>query len=65
LMPIHVEKLKEIFREEKNRKGIIITDHLHRHIREIADELYVLTNGKTYKVLEEEQLIERGYMNEL
>jgi ABC-type multidrug transport system ATPase subunit len=65
LMPIHVEKLKEIFKEEKSRKGIIITDHLHRHIREIADELYLLTNGKTYKVLEEEQLIELGYVNEL
>jgi ABC-type multidrug transport system ATPase subunit len=65
LMPVHVEKLKEIFRIEKQRKGIIITDHLHRHIRDIADDLYVLTNGETYRVTEEEQLVELGYLNEL
>lgn len=65
LMPIHVEKLKEILIVEKHRKGIIITDHLHRHIRHIADDLYVLTNGKTYRVAEEEQLIELGYLTEL
>lgn len=65
LMPIHVEKLKGILTDAKRNKGIIITDHLHRDIREIADDLYVLTNGKTYKVKEEEQLLELGYLNEL
>ncbi len=65
LMPIHVEKLKAVFEREKQRKGIIITDHLHRHIRDIADALYVLTDGKTYKIIDEEGLIELGYLNEL
>lgn len=65
LMPIHIEMLKEAIMIEKRRKGIIITDHLHRHIRDIADELYVLTNGKTYKIKDTEQLIELGYLNEL
>lgn len=65
LMPIHIEKLKELFVIEKQRKGIIITDHLHRHIREIADQLYVLTNGTTYMVKSEEQLLQLGYLNEL
>lgn len=65
LMPIHVEKLKMIFEREKYRKGIIITDHLHRDIRDIADTLYVLMNGKTYKIGDEEELIKLGYLNEL
>lgn len=65
LMPIHIEKLKELLILEKQRKGIIITDHLHRHIREIADELYLLTNGTTYKVKTEDQLLQLGYLNEL
>jgi ABC-type multidrug transport system ATPase subunit len=65
LMPIHIEKLKELLILEKQRKGIVITDHLHRHIREIADELYVLTNGTAYKVKSEEQLLQLGYLNEL
>lgn len=65
LMPIHVEKLKTIFEREKRWKGIIITDHLHRHIRDIADTLYVLINGKTYRITDEEELIELGYLNVL
>jgi len=65
LMPVHVDRLKELIVEERKNKGIIITDHLHRQIRAIADELYVLTNGKTYKVRNEEQLIDHGYLNEL
>lgn len=65
LMPIHIERLKELITEVKQHKGIIITDHLHWDIRDIADALYVLANGKTYKILEEEQLIELGYLNGL
>jgi len=65
LMPLHIERLKELIKEEKQRKGIIITDHKHRHIREIADKLYMLTNGATYQVNTEEQLLEYGYLNEL
>ncbi len=65
LMPLHIEKLKELFKFEKHRKGIIVTDHMHRHIREIADKLYLLTNGTTYRVKTEEQLVELGYLNEL
>lgn len=65
LMPIHIKKLKEVFTLEKRNKGIIITDHMHRHVREIADEIYLLTNGTTYPVKTEEQLVELGYLNEL
>lgn len=65
LMPVHIEQLKEIFKMEKQNKGIIITDHLHRHIRDVADKLYVLTNGETYPVIDEQQLIALGYLNEL
>lgn len=54
-----------IFAREKYKKGIIITDHLHRHIRDIADTLYILMSGKTYKIDDEGQLIKLGYLNEL
>jgi ABC-type multidrug transport system ATPase subunit len=65
LMPIHVEKLKELLILKRQHKGIIITDHLHRHIREIADDVYILTNGSSYKIKSEEQLLQLGYLNEL
>jgi ABC-type multidrug transport system ATPase subunit len=65
LMPLQVERLIKILEEEKQRKGFIITDHLHRSIRAIADDLYVLVNGRTYRIKTEEQLVEFGYLNEL
>lgn len=65
LMPVTIDRLKELILEERKNKGIIITDHLHRQIRTIADELYVLTNGTTYQIKNDEQLIEYGYLSEL
>jgi ABC-type multidrug transport system ATPase subunit len=62
LMPVHIDRLKEIIAKEKHRKGIIITDHMYRHVVSITDRLYVLSNGKTYAVKGEEDLIVRGYV---
>ena len=45
IMPLHVEKLKEIINREKHRKGIIITDHMYKHIMEISDDLYLIREG--------------------
>ena len=48
LSPIHIEKIKELFVEEKKHKGILVTDHIYTHIVDISDQLYILTNGKSY-----------------
>jgi len=65
LMPVHIETLKNIISKSKDRKGIIISDHMHRHVTELSDRLYLLTNGKTYEVKERERLVELGYLNSL
>ncbi|MDA3944978.1 MAG: ATP-binding cassette domain-containing protein [Bacteroidetes bacterium] len=48
VMPVHVETIKNLILREKKKKGILITDHLYKYIIDICDELYVLSNGKTY-----------------
>lgn len=48
LNPLQIEKVKELLIIEKANKGLLITDHLYRHIIDICDDLYVLTNQKTY-----------------
>lgn len=65
VMPVHAERLSEIICSEKSRKGIIVSDHLHKQIRAIADRLYVLANGKTYPIQSEIQLVELGYLLEV
>jgi ABC-type lipopolysaccharide export system ATPase subunit len=48
LSPLHVEKVKELILEEKQNKGLLLTDHMFSHITDIADSLYLLTKGKTH-----------------
>jgi len=62
IMPLHVEALKNIMNEEKQNKGIIITDHLYSYITEISDHLYVITNGKAHLTKGIEDLKTLGYI---
>ena len=48
LSPIQIEKAKELLLEEKNNKGLLITDHMYRQVLDICDNMYVLSNGKTH-----------------
>jgi ABC-type multidrug transport system ATPase subunit len=64
LMPIHIEDMKRIINKVKAAKGIIISDHLYRHILEIVDETYLLSNNKTHLIKNKEELVFRGYLAE-
>lgn len=63
VMPVHVDTIKNIIKVEKKNKGIIITDHLYKHIIDICDEIYVITNGTTYLTKDRNDLIKLGYIN--
>lgn len=65
LTPVYVDKIKAVVRQAKANKGIIITHHLHRHVLEMSDRLYLLANGQTYRVKDSGQLISLGYVNAL
>lgn len=64
IMPLYVEKLKEIINREKHKKGIIITDHLYKHIMDISDDLYLIREGKTFKINTRDDLVRYGYILE-
>jgi ABC-type lipopolysaccharide export system ATPase subunit len=61
IMPLHIEKIREILLEEKRNKGILVTDHMYHHIINISDPLYVLKNGKTYLTKSVNDLETLGY----
>lgn len=61
VMPIHVDSIKKLILREKENKGIIITDHIYKHIVDICDDLYVINNGKTYLIKSIEDLETLGY----
>lgn len=63
--PLHVATLKALIRQEKHSKGILLTDHMHRHVTDIADRLYVLTDGQAHLTHSAEELVKYGYLNHL
>ena len=48
LNPLQIAKVQTLLVNEKENKGLLITDHMFRHITTISNDLYVLNNGKTY-----------------
>jgi ABC-type multidrug transport system ATPase subunit len=65
LMPIHIEILKKLILDSKLEKGIIISDHMHKHVTELSDRLYLLANGRTHNVKQKEQLVDLGYLSSI
>jgi ABC-type branched-subunit amino acid transport system ATPase component len=61
LSPLQIEKVKEMLLEEKLKKGLVITDHMYKHIIDISDDLYVLSNGKTHLTKKLEDIEMLGY----
>ena len=62
MMPLHVQKMKEVIRREKKRKGIVITDHYFDDVIDISDELFILRSGKAWRVNGREDLELLGYI---
>jgi len=61
LMPLQIEKMIQLINEEKQNKGLLITDHLYRHVIDLSNHLYLLTDGKTYSVKNPTDLQHLGY----
>jgi ABC-type lipopolysaccharide export system ATPase subunit len=62
LNPLQIEKVKELIKDQKNRKGILVTDHMYLHVLELAQKIYVLVNGKTHVMKNTEHLQDLGYV---
>lgn len=62
IAPVYVEKLKQLLSQEKQRKAIIVTDHLFREIMEVSDDLYLLKEGVSQLIRSEEDLRFHGYL---
>lgn len=63
VMPIHVEIIKKLILREKLNKGIILSDHMYRHILDLSDKLYVINGGKAYLTKSIDDLETLGYLS--
>jgi energy-coupling factor transporter ATP-binding protein EcfA2 len=62
LSPKNAKIFMEIIKQEKENKGIIVTDHLHRYITEVSDDLYVIKDCVSYKIEGVNELKKYGYL---
>jgi ABC-type multidrug transport system ATPase subunit len=61
LNPLQIDKVKELLLEEKENKGILITDHMYKNVTDISDSLYILSNGKTHLTKGTDDIERLGY----
>ena len=50
LSPKNATIFIELIKQEKEKKGIILTDHLFNYISKVSDELYVIRDCVSYKI---------------
>lgn len=62
IMPLHVETLKQLIVQQRQQKGIIITDHMYKHLLPICDIIYLMKDGKTILIRNEQDLVLHGYL---
>ena len=61
LMPLQIEKVMELILEEKENKGILLTDHLFKLVVSISDNLYLLKDGRAHPIRRPAEIEELGY----
>jgi ABC-type multidrug transport system ATPase subunit len=61
ISPLQIERIKKLLITEKENKGFIISDHMFRHITDIADSIYLLNDGKLHLTDSMEDLESLGY----
>lgn len=62
IAPNCVEKMQELIQEQKQYKGIIVSDHMYEAIIQITDDLFLLRDGYTFPVKSREDLVRHGYI---
>ncbi|WOD42304.1 ABC transporter ATP-binding protein [Hwangdonia lutea] len=64
LAPLNIDKVKAVISEEKQRKAIITTDHLYRHIIDTSDNIYLIKNGHTKLINNLTELEDYNYLSQ-
>ena len=62
LAPLLVDQIKVHIQQASKTKGIILTDHSYRNVLDIATDMFVLVDGRTHSVQNQEDLRQFGYL---
>lgn len=62
LSPKDAVAFVDLIRNEKEKKGIIISDHLYKYIIDLSDDLYIIKDAAVNKIEDVDQLSRYGYI---
>lgn len=65
IAPLFIEKIKELITIEKENKIVIITDHLYKDILSISNDIYLLKDGWSKLLKNNDELIFYNYTNSI
>jgi ABC-type multidrug transport system ATPase subunit len=60
--PLHKEDVKSLIQKHSKEKGLIITDHDHKNILNLATRLILLHDGRTREIKNKDELVFYGYL---
>ena len=63
LTPVFTEIIKKELELEKEKKAIILTDHLYGDLLEISDDVYFIKDGCSRQIQNTSELAELGYIS--
>ena len=61
LAPVYVEVIQKLIDRQKDKMGIIISDHNYEALLEIADEVLLLSDGYVHLIKDRSDLVRYGY----
>lgn len=61
LAPVAVEIIQKLIRRQKEKMGIVVSDHNYEALLEIADEVLLLSDGYVHLIKDRSDLVRYGY----
>lgn len=61
LAPVAVEVIQKLIRRQKEKMGIVVSDHNYEALLEIADEVLLLSDGYVHLIKDRTDLVRYGY----
>lgn len=61
LAPVAIEVIQKLIQRQKEKMGIIVSDHNYEALLEVADEVLLLSDGYVHLVRDRSDLVRYGY----
>ncbi len=61
LAPVAIEVIQKLIRRQKDKMGIVVSDHNYEALLEVADEVLLLYDGYVHLIKDRSDLVRLGY----